>query len=163
MGNGHSPEHACLYCAELGVMISGDQALPRISSNISVYYSNRDQNPLADWLDSCARLRDDIPADTLILPSHQEPFVGLDKRMQQLIDDHAAQLNKLRSQITSPVTAVEAHKILFERKLNEVEVLLATGETLAHINFLLATGELAREISPAKTAIYSVAAASSAA
>ena len=24
-GNGHSPEHACLHCDELGVLISGDQ------------------------------------------------------------------------------------------------------------------------------------------
>jgi len=26
--NGHSPEHACLYCADLKLMISGDQVLP---------------------------------------------------------------------------------------------------------------------------------------
>jgi len=30
-GFGHSPEHACLYCDELGVLISGDQVLPRIT------------------------------------------------------------------------------------------------------------------------------------
>ena len=30
MGNGHSPEHACLYSAEDGLLISGDQVLPRI-------------------------------------------------------------------------------------------------------------------------------------
>ena len=36
VGNGHSPEHACLYCPELKVLISGDQVLPRISSNVSV-------------------------------------------------------------------------------------------------------------------------------
>ncbi|HJW41150.1 MAG TPA: MBL fold metallo-hydrolase, partial [Rhizomicrobium sp.] len=36
-GNGHSPEHACLWCAELNVFISGDQILPKISSNVSVH------------------------------------------------------------------------------------------------------------------------------
>ena len=32
IGRGHSPEHACLYCADLGLLISGDQLLPTISS-----------------------------------------------------------------------------------------------------------------------------------
>ena len=35
VGNGHSPEHACLHCPELKLFISGDQVLPRISSNVS--------------------------------------------------------------------------------------------------------------------------------
>ncbi len=162
-GNGHSPEHACLYCATKDLLISGDQALPRISSNISVYYSNKDQNPLHDWLESCARLRDHIPAHTLILPAHQEPFKGIDLRMQQLIDDHNAQLNKLRIEMNSPTSAAVAHKILFERELNEVETLLATGETLAHINYLLHRGELFKQKMDDGTIVYMLKAASSAA
>src|ERR1035437_4141436 len=35
-GFGHSPEHSSLYCKELGILISGDMLLPRISTNISV-------------------------------------------------------------------------------------------------------------------------------
>jgi glyoxylase-like metal-dependent hydrolase (beta-lactamase superfamily II) len=31
IGGGHSYEHASLYCAELGVLIAGDQVLPQIS------------------------------------------------------------------------------------------------------------------------------------
>jgi glyoxylase-like metal-dependent hydrolase (beta-lactamase superfamily II) len=145
MGNGHSPEHACLYCAELATLISGDQALPRISSNISVYIINRLEDPLGDWLDSCARLRDTIPNDTLVLPSHQEPFIGLDLRMQQLIDDHHAQLNRLRLKVVEPTTAFEACSVLFDRELNEGETLMATGETLAHINYLWHRDEVSRE------------------
>lgn len=136
-GNGHSPEHACLYCPELEVLISGDQAIPRISSNVSVYPSNRDKDPLGDWLDSCAKLRDNIPVDTLILPSHQEPFRGIVPRMQQLIDDHHAQLNRLRLSVGAPISPIEARAILFTRELNTIETLLATGETLAHLNYLL--------------------------
>lgn len=141
MGNGHSPEHACLYCEELEVMISGDQALPRISSNVSVYVSNRDQNPLGDWLDSCHRLRDNIPSDTLILPSHQEPFIGIDLRMQQLIDDHNIQLEKLRQAMSEPINTEQARNTLFNRKLGTVDTLLATGETVAHLNYLLHSEE----------------------
>ena len=28
IGSGHAPEHACLYCEEKGVLISGDQVIP---------------------------------------------------------------------------------------------------------------------------------------
>jgi glyoxylase-like metal-dependent hydrolase (beta-lactamase superfamily II) len=36
-GNGHSPEHVCLFCPSENIVISGDQLLPRISSNVSVH------------------------------------------------------------------------------------------------------------------------------
>jgi glyoxylase-like metal-dependent hydrolase (beta-lactamase superfamily II) len=36
IGHGHA-EHVALYCVELGVLISGDMLLPRISTNISVF------------------------------------------------------------------------------------------------------------------------------
>ena len=35
IGSGHSPEHACLYCPELNLCLTGDQLLPNISSNVS--------------------------------------------------------------------------------------------------------------------------------
>lgn len=158
IGSGHSPEHACLYCAELETLISGDQALPRISSNISVYFSNPMEDPLTDWLESCARLRDTIPNDTLVLPSHQEPFYGLDLRMQQLIDDHHAQLNKLRTGIREDLTAKDAYKLLFTRDLDMVEVFLATSETLAHLNYLLHRSELVKKTRNDNVVTYSLAA-----
>jgi len=85
-GNGHSPEHICLFSEGANLLISGDQALPRISSNISIHIDNKDQDPLHDWITSCEKLRDTLPADVLVLPAHQEPFFGLHLRMQQLID-----------------------------------------------------------------------------
>ncbi|MBN0287640.1 MBL fold metallo-hydrolase, partial [Pseudomonas aeruginosa] len=36
MGTGHTSEHACLYCPQLRLFISGDQVLPKITSNVSV-------------------------------------------------------------------------------------------------------------------------------
>ncbi|MBL4673165.1 MAG: MBL fold metallo-hydrolase [Arenicella sp.] len=141
-GNGHSPEHACLYCEELNTMISGDQSIARISSNVSVYPSNRHKDPLGDWLSSCQKLIDSLPADTLMLPAHQEPFRGNTDRMQQLIDDHHAQLNRLRLAVDAPISPVEARAVLFNRELNVIETLLATGETLAHLNYLMHRKEI---------------------
>jgi glyoxylase-like metal-dependent hydrolase (beta-lactamase superfamily II) len=45
VGTGHSPEHACFYCAELKLLISGDQVLPKISSNVSVFPTEPDADP----------------------------------------------------------------------------------------------------------------------
>ena len=64
-GNGHSPEHACLYCPELKLLISGDQVLPRISSNVSVFPTEPDADPLTDWMTSLAGRR---------IPIHIRPF-----------------------------------------------------------------------------------------
>jgi glyoxylase-like metal-dependent hydrolase (beta-lactamase superfamily II) len=52
VGHGHAPEHMSLYCAELGVLISGDMLLPRISTNISVMASTPSADPLGLFLAS---------------------------------------------------------------------------------------------------------------
>ncbi len=52
IGRGHSPEHACLYSAALNVLISGDQVIPRITSNVSVSPGEPEGNPLQHWLAS---------------------------------------------------------------------------------------------------------------
>ena len=146
VGNGHSPEHVCLFNKELNTLISGDQAIARISSNISVYPSNRMANPLNDWLQSCIKLRENIDDDVLILASHQEPFKGIKPRMQKMIDDHHADLELLRAALVEKMTTVEARKIIFNRELNPIETVLATGETLAHLNYLLLNGEITSQL-----------------
>ena len=50
IGEGHAPEHACLFCEEAGVLIAGDQILPKISPNISVQAYEPDGDPLARYL-----------------------------------------------------------------------------------------------------------------
>ena len=76
IGHGHSPEHASLYSAERGVLISGDMLLPRISTNVSVTAVDPDGDPLRRFLDSLAAFTE-LPADTLVLPSHGLPFRGI--------------------------------------------------------------------------------------
>ena len=71
------PEHACLFCEETGVLIAGDQILPRISPNISVQAYEPDGDPLARYLGSLTKLRGQLPPDMLVLPSHNLPFRGV--------------------------------------------------------------------------------------
>jgi glyoxylase-like metal-dependent hydrolase (beta-lactamase superfamily II) len=55
IGFGHSPEHVSLYCDTLGVLISGDMLLPKISTNISVLAVTPMADALADYLASLDR------------------------------------------------------------------------------------------------------------
>lgn len=143
VGSGHSPEHVCLWCEDKGIFISGDQILPRISSNVSVWPIEPESNPLGEWLDSCARLRDLLPADTLVLPSHNRPFIGAGPRLTQLIDEHVSRLDKLLELCTQPRRAVDVFSVLFKREIGASDYIMATGESLAHLHWLWFAGKLA--------------------
>ena len=49
VGRGHAPEHACLYCSDLDVLIAGDQVLPKISPNVSFWPQDQDPDPLGSF------------------------------------------------------------------------------------------------------------------
>lgn len=142
IGRGHSPEHACLYCAEKNLLIAGDQLLPTISSNVSVYPTEPLANPLRDWLESLARLKNRLPADVLVLPAHGKPFRGAHWRLDDLIREHAACLDDLQAMCSEPRRAIDVFPALFKAKINDNNLIMATGESIAHLNYLLATDRL---------------------
>jgi glyoxylase-like metal-dependent hydrolase (beta-lactamase superfamily II) len=144
VGRGHAPEHACLWCPERKLMISGDQILPRISSNVSVFPTEPDANPLQEWLDSCHHLGALIPDTTLICPAHNEPFYGVSTRMKQLIDGHEEGMAKLLELCATPKRAVDVFPALFRAKITGGNYGMATGESLAHLNCLIARGQIRR-------------------
>jgi glyoxylase-like metal-dependent hydrolase (beta-lactamase superfamily II) len=146
VGEGHAPELACLYCAETGVLISGDQVLPRISPNISVQPHEPDGDPLARYLASLAKLRDAVPPETLVLPSHNLPFFGLHARIDSLAAHHRARCDEVIAACEVPKTAVELMGVLFRRALDRHQIGFALGETLAHLNYLMHQGALDREL-----------------
>lgn len=145
IGRGHAPEHACLWCKEAGLLISGDQVLPRISSNVSVFPTEPEANPLQDWIDSCVRLRELLPADTLVLPAHNEPFRNVAKRLSDLIDGHEEGMAKLVELCREPRRAVEVFPALFRSRITGGNYIMATGESIAHLNCLIARGAMTRE------------------
>jgi len=145
VGRGHSPEHACLYCAELGLLISGDQVLPRISPHIGVYPTEPEADPLRQYLDSLPLFRP-LPADTLVLPAHNDPFRGLHQRVAALAEHHDKRLNDLLVACGEPRTAVEVLPVLFRRVLDEKSIFMAAGEALAHLNYLVAEGRMVRSL-----------------
>jgi glyoxylase-like metal-dependent hydrolase (beta-lactamase superfamily II) len=146
VGSGHSPEHVCLYCPALKLLISGDQVLPRITSNVSVFPTEPEGDPLKAWLYSCARLRERLPWDLLVLPAHEAPFSGLHTRLSQLIDGHETDLQKLFDLLATPLRAIDCFPALFRREIRGGQLGLATGETLAHLNCLLGRRRIRRTL-----------------
>lgn len=142
VGSGHSPEHACLYCPDLNVLISGDQILPTISSNVSVFPTEPAANPLDDWLTTLARLKTGLPEDVLVLPAHGKPFRGAGVRLSGLIKEHETGLDALRELCRQPRRAVDVFPALFKGKITDKNFIMATGEALAHIHYLQNRGEL---------------------
>lgn len=145
IGRGHSPEHLCLYCAEDGLLISGDQIIPRITSNVGVMPTEPEGNPLADWLQSLEAFKV-IPDDTLVLPSHNAPFYGVQKRLHDLIAHHQDHLEALEEACLEPRTALSLLPVLFERKLDETQMGMAVGECVAHLNYLMYAGRVSRHL-----------------
>jgi len=147
IGAGHSPEHACLYCKDEALLLSGDQVLPRITSCVCVGVLEPEANPLRDWLDSLCRLRA-IPDEVLVLPAHELPFRGLHQRLMQLRQHHRHHLDALmaRLQEGSAMTAAQLRPVLFPLVKNDLDLLMALGETLAHLHFLVAQGQLERTL-----------------
>ncbi|MGH7098037.1 MAG: MBL fold metallo-hydrolase [Stellaceae bacterium] len=145
IGEGHAPEHACLYCAESGVLIAGDQVLPKISPNISVAPHEPEGDPLARYLASLTRLRAAVPDEVLVLPSHNLPFRGLHRRIAELAAHHAARCAEILAACAQPQSARELVPLLFRRPLDPHQMGFALGEALAHLHYLAAQGELARE------------------
>ena len=143
VGYGHSPEHAALHCAELGVLISGDMLLPRISTNVSVMSSNPDGDPLGWFLDSVERFTE-LPADTLVLPSHGKPFRGLHARAAQLAAHHEERCAALLAVLDTPKNACELIPTLFGRPLDAHQTMFAMGEAIAHLNYLQHAGRVRR-------------------
>ncbi len=141
--DGHAQGHLCLSNAAARVLISGDQVLPSISSNISYGLHVADANPLRSYLDSLQRLRALSP-ETLVLPSHGVPFHGLQQRIDDLTTHHEEQLAKVQERCREPKTAAELLPTMFRRELKGMHLFLAFGEALAHLEYLVVARRLER-------------------
>lgn len=142
-GSGHSPEHAALYCAALGVLISGDMVLPRISTNTSVFAIEPEADAVGQFLASLQKFLP-LPADTLVLPSHGKPFTGLHARIAQLQRHHAERLDEVKAACVTPQSAADIVPLMFARELDMHQMTFAMGEALAHLHRLWYDGVLTR-------------------
>jgi glyoxylase-like metal-dependent hydrolase (beta-lactamase superfamily II) len=145
VGHGHSPEHACLYSAGHNLVISGDQILPTISSNVSVYPTEPHANPLRDWMDSLEHMKERLPEDVLVLPAHGKPFRGAHGRLDELIHEHDSALEKCLDLCAERRRAVDVFPALFKGRISDGNLIMATGESVAHLNYLVDSAQLTVE------------------
>ena len=145
VGRGHAPEHACLWCEELGVLIAGDMLLPRISPNVSVWANEPLGDPLAEFLASLDGLAA-VGQDALVLPAHGLPYHGATARVAALRAHHATHLDAIAAALSeAPRHAVGCFPLLFRREIGAANMGLALGEAVAHLHRLEAAGRVGRE------------------
>ncbi|MFT5133444.1 MAG: glyoxylase-like metal-dependent hydrolase (beta-lactamase superfamily II) [Gammaproteobacteria bacterium] len=145
MTYGHAPGHITLHCETLKLLISGDQILPTITSNVSVYADQPDANPLDEFLQSFNKFKA-IAEDTIVLPSHGKVFQGIHTRIGEIVGHHEIMLIKVLSICEQAHSSMELVPQLFRRKLEGINTVLAFGETLANLNYLWAEKKLQRSL-----------------
>ena len=146
IGTGHAPEHVSLYSEELDVLIAGDQVLPRISPNVSLFPGDNGDDPLGGFLKTTSSFRSRLPSTALVLPSHNEPFFGLHDRLVELIEHHKKRLDEMAGLCIRSSSAYSITTKAFSPDLDSLQLSLALTETLAHLNHMVSKGRLTRNI-----------------
>jgi glyoxylase-like metal-dependent hydrolase (beta-lactamase superfamily II) len=141
---GHTDAQLVLHSPALGLLIAGDQVLPRITSNIGIYPERQDTDPVRSFIHSFACLRA-LEPEPLVLPSHGEVFRGLRARLDELEAHHLTTLEKVLGIVTGPMSAFELSERLFRGPLEGIHRVLAHGEALANLEHLARLGRLAVE------------------
>ena len=144
---GHAPEHAVLFSTDFSngehILISGDQVLPRITTNVGVWGNQPEANPLKQFLDSMLKFSP-LPSSTLVLPSHDRVFTGLHERIAELTLHHEKRLAELVGAIREAKSAAEILPVLFNRELDNHQLVFAIGEAIAHLHYLWYAGRARR-------------------
>jgi glyoxylase-like metal-dependent hydrolase (beta-lactamase superfamily II) len=142
---GHTPGHCVFYLRAHGLLIAGDHLLPKITPHVGLYPSGP-ANPLRDFLESQRKVqRFDA---TLVLPAHGGPFFDHRHRANQIIQHHEYRSREMVDAIRRHArTAYEIASQVFSFDVNSpMQVQFpATLETLAHLEYLRAAGQVVRE------------------
>ncbi|MEM4467829.1 MAG: MBL fold metallo-hydrolase [Candidatus Nezhaarchaeales archaeon] len=147
---GHTCGHICLYDQEKRMFISGDHILKDITPNISSW--SYEEDVLSTYLHSLKRTYE-IDAH-LVLPGHGSTFIGLRKRVLELINHYKCRLLEILNVIGH--RSCNAYWITTKIKWDKqpsfwnhvlnLQEWLAFGETLACLNFLVKLGVVERRM-----------------
>lgn len=136
---GHSPEAASFWAADDRILIAGDHLLARSSPTLAISPAEPDADPLGDYLASLSQF-DDLPDDTLVLPSHGRPYRGIRSRIRELRHHHEQRLARVLAAVDVPKTAMEVAAIVYPRVIADGRARLAFSEAIGRLNHLVATG-----------------------
>ena len=154
---GHTRGHVIYTIEERSITFSGDHVLPTITPSIG-FEPMPSESPLADYLDSLSTLLT-FP-DALLLPGHGHVAASVHGRVIELLAHHEERLHNSLIMMNVPSTAFEIAELLpwtkQSRKFSELgslDQLLATNETLAHLDVLVERG-LAKKSERSQLSIY---------
>ena len=80
-----------------------------------------------------------------MLPSHGLPFTGAQPRLQALIDGHERDLDRVVQHCDEPKRVIDLFPLLFKAPIGNSMLVLATGESYAHLHYLMARGKIAMQ------------------
>jgi len=141
---GHTRGHVIYTIEERSITFSGDHVLPTITPSIGFEPMPSD-SPLTEYLDSLNSLL--TYPDAALLPGHGHVAASVHGRVIELLAHHEERLNNSLIMMNKPSTAFEIAEFLpwtkRNRKFSELsglDQLLATNETLAHLDVLVERG-----------------------
>ena len=160
---GHSDRHLCLFRDDR-LFIAGDHILPGITPNIGWYPHGR-SDPLRDYFWGLERVRD-LPA-RLVLPGHRLPFVGLAERVDELRLHHQERSRRIEALLSEALpggrSAASIAALLFGERLRTSDDLrFALAESIAHLEYLRAEGQVVRDEQDGRICYFAVSPAVSA-
>ena len=144
---GHTQGHFVFADLEAGLLFAGDHVLPTITPSIGFEPAYADQ-PLGDFLGSLAKVR--AMPDLRLLPAHGDVTPSTHTRIDALVAHHDERLalclaSVLAGRTTAYAVAGDLPWTRHERRLDELDVFnsaLASMETMAHLELLVARGEM---------------------
>jgi glyoxylase-like metal-dependent hydrolase (beta-lactamase superfamily II) len=140
---GHSDQHLVFYCVEDRLLLCGDAVLIKITPNISLWPHGR-PNPLADFLHTLDRLAA-LLVD-LALPGHGPLIHAFGERLIELRAHHHERLEVMEQATGGGATAFTICTAVFPTTaLSPHQLRFAMAETLAHLEYLVNVGRLARD------------------
>ena len=150
---GHTPGHYVFADQAAGLLFAGDHVLPTITPSIG-FTVPPVPDPLGDFMASLTRVRE-LP-DLRILPAHGPVAPSSHTRVDELLRHHEDRLDgSLAALASGPLTAHEvAHHLPWTRHDHPYDELdlfaqgMASMETKAHLDLLVAQGRATSETSP---------------
>jgi glyoxylase-like metal-dependent hydrolase (beta-lactamase superfamily II) len=146
---GHTQGHYVFADEEASLLFAGDHVLSTITPSIG-FEPAYVQQPLRDYLSSLAKVR--AMPDMVLLPAHGPVTQSSHQRVDELVAHHDVRLAQSLAAVEGGArTAYEVARELpwtrRERRFDELhafDAVLASFETLAHLELLALRGDIAR-------------------
>jgi len=146
---GHTPGHMCLYLEEEKLIFLGDHVLFDITPNITFWRGI--DNALKQYIESLKKVKN---MDILTaLPAHRQNNMNFYARIDELLKHHQVRLDESYNIITDN-PSLHAYDIAGKMQWSMrgknweefpmAQKWFAVGETIAHLDYLLAEGRLCK-------------------